>query len=108
MRFLIVFSLLLAAADAGCQKLNTLFEQSRGTRTPVYQDVISWWQKLDALSPVVRMEPIGPTDAGFPLHLVLVSADQDFNVASLKRKQKSIILINNGIHPGEPDGIDAS
>ena len=26
----------------------------------------------------------------------------------MKRKNKRIILINNGIHPGEPDGIDAS
>jgi hypothetical protein len=29
-------------------------------------------------------------------------------MASLRRKNKRIILINNGIHPGEPDGIDAS
>src|SRR4030095_14193681 len=42
------------------------------------------------------------------LHLVIVSTDKDFDLASLKRKNKRIILINNGIHPGEPDGIDAS
>ena len=48
------------------------------------------------------------TDAGFPLHLVLVSADKDFDIASIKRKKKAIIFVNNGIHPGEPDGIDAS
>lgn len=51
---------------------------------------------------------MGMTDAGFPLHLVVVSADKDFNFASLRKKNKRIILINNGIHPGEPDGIDAS
>lgn len=51
---------------------------------------------------------MGPTDAGFPLHLVVVSNDADFDMASLRRKNKRIILINNGIHPGEPDGIDAS
>lgn len=50
---------------------------------------------------------MGPTDAGFPLHLVVVSNDGDFNMASLRRKNKRILLINNGIHPGEPDGIDA-
>lgn len=108
MRFILFFLFLMAAATGQAQKLSTLFEQSKGTRTPAYADVISWWQKLDALSPIVRMEPMGPTDAGFPLHLVLVSADQDFNISSLKRKRKSIIFINNGIHPGEPDGIDAS
>jgi hypothetical protein len=50
----------------------------------------------------------GMTDAGFPLHLVLISADKDFDIASIRKKKKTIILINNGIHPGEPDGIDAS
>jgi hypothetical protein len=38
----------------------------------------------------------------------VVSNDGDFDMASLRRKNKRIILINNGIHPGEPDGIDAS
>jgi hypothetical protein len=50
---------------------------------------------------------MGMTDAGFPLHLAVISADKDFNFESLKKKNKRIILINNGIHPGEPDGIDA-
>ena len=48
------------------------------------------------------------TDANFPLHLVVVSNDKDFNFESIHKKNKRIILINNGIHPGEPDGIDAS
>jgi hypothetical protein len=54
------------------------------------------------------MQEMGTTDAGYPLHLVMVSLDKDFNPASLKKKNKNIILVNNGIHPGEPDGIDAS
>lgn len=51
---------------------------------------------------------MGPSDAGFPLHLILVSSDKDFDIKSIKAKKKAIIFINNGIHPGEPDGIDAS
>jgi hypothetical protein len=54
------------------------------------------------------MQEMGPTDAGFPLHLILVSTDENFDIQSIKAKKKSIIFINNGIHPGEPDGIDAS
>ena len=50
------------------------------------------------------MQEMGLTDSGKPLHLVIFSADKDFNFKSGKAK----ILINNGIHPGEPDGIDAS
>lgn len=51
---------------------------------------------------------MGPSDAGFPLHLALISSDKDFDIKTIKAKRKAIILINNGIHPGEPDGIDAS
>ncbi len=51
---------------------------------------------------------MGSTDAGYPLHLVLVSNDGRFDAAKWHAQHKAIILINNGIHPGEPDGIDAS
>jgi hypothetical protein len=90
------------------QKFLTQYERSNGTKTPVYKEIINWWESLDAQSPIVKMQKMGPTDAGYPLHLVLVSTDKDFDIASLKAKLKSIIFINNGIHPGEPDGIDAS
>ena len=63
---------------------------------------------MDATSSKVKMLSMGGTDAGFALNLVIVSSDGDFNFESLRKKNKRIILINNGIHPGEPDGIDAS
>ena len=51
---------------------------------------------------------MGMTDAGFPLHLVVIANDGDYNFESIRKKNRRVILINNGIHPGEPDGIDAS
>ena len=90
------------------QTLSTRFEQSKGTQTPTYPEIIEWWKKMDAASPYVQMKEMGPTDAGYPLHLILVSAEKDFDISSIKKKKKAIILVNNGIHPGEPDGIDAS
>ena len=51
---------------------------------------------------------MGPTDAGYPLHLVLLSNDGKFDPATWHSQKKVVILVNNGIHPGEPDGIDAS
>ena len=93
---------------APAQKFPTFFETSGGTQTPTYPQVIDWWTRLDAASPIVKMQPMGPSDAGYPLHLVLVSTDKDFDIASLKEKGRNIIFVLNGIHPGEPDGIDAS
>jgi hypothetical protein len=106
MKKLFIF-LLLPVFTYG-QNLKTIFETSGGKETPTYTQCIDFYKKLDQQSDLVQMKAYGATDAGFPLHLVLVSSDKDFDIASLKRKKKSLIFINNGIHPGEPDGIDAS
>ena len=48
------------------------------------------------------------SDAGFPLHLVVIANNGDHNFDNIRKNNKRIILVNNGIHPGEPDGVDAS
>ena len=109
MRSLLIITLsLLSLVSSAQKKFETLFEKSNGTQTPTYYQVIEWWKALDAASPLVQMKEMGPSDAGLPIHLILVSTEKDFNIKSLKDKKRNIILVNNGIHPGEPDGIDAS
>jgi len=99
---------LMAALLSFSQPL-TQFERSNGTQTPTYSAIISWWKQLDATSPRVKMFTMGMTDAGFPLHLVIISArDVPTTLTNIHKPNQSLILINNGIHPGEPDGIDAS
>ncbi len=90
------------------QSFITRFEQSKGLESPPYNEIISWWKNIDAHSDKVKMMEMGPSDAGFPIHLIVVSNDGDANFNSIHKKNKRVILINNGIHPGEPDGIDAS
>ncbi|MDQ6609239.1 MAG: M14 family metallopeptidase, partial [Bacteroidota bacterium] len=108
MRNFILLLLLLATFSSFGQKFITQFEKSGGTESPTYDNIISWWKGLDASSSIVQMKEMGSTDAGYPLHLIFVSADKNFDIKSMKAAKKNIILINNGIHPGEPDGIDAS
>ena len=85
----------------------TPFEKSAGTASATYAEAIDFYKKMDAASSKVLVKTMGPTDAGYPLHLVLLSADGNFDPAKWHKQNKAIILINNGIHPGEPDGIDA-
>ncbi len=106
--FLCIFLLLSCLIHLEAQTPPTIFETSNGTKTPTYQQAIEWWQKLDAQSGKVKMLTMGPTDAGFPLHLVVVSNNGDYNFDNIHKNNKRVLLINNGIHPGEPDGIDAS
>src|SRR6187455_2767440 len=99
---------LLVTQFSFSQNITTRFEQSNGTQTPTYFEIIDWWQKLDAQSGKVKMLTMGMTDAGYPLHLIVVSNNGDYNFENIRKNNKRVILINNGIHPGEPDGIDAS
>jgi hypothetical protein len=73
-----------------------------------YEKAIECYGKLDKYYPEAKLMEMGMTDAGLPLHLFMISADGKFDPAAIKKEGKSIILINNGIHPGEPEGIDAS
>ncbi|RYY54569.1 MAG: hypothetical protein EOO09_13785 [Chitinophagaceae bacterium] len=108
MRLPVLASLLLFSLLSAAQLPPTRFDRSGGSQTPAYQEAISWWQEADRLSGKVKMLEMGMTDAGFPLHLVLVSENGDTDPGAIRRRNKRIILFNNGIHPGEPDGIDAS
>ena len=74
---------LLSAKLIFSQTITTKFEQSQGTQSPTYYEIIDWWKKLDQQSPYVKMITMGMTDAGFPLHLVVISADKDFNFESM-------------------------
>jgi len=86
----------------------TRFEKSNGLETGTYQEVIAYYQQLGRDFPEVNIEEVGQTDSGYPLHLVTVSTDQNFDLEQAHESGKAVILINNGIHPGEPDGIEAS
>ena len=106
--FLATAFILNLITSAVAQNISTRFEQSGGKETPPYAEIIDWWKKLDEKSGKVKMLTMDMTDAGFPLHLVVVANNGDYNFEQIRKNNKRIILINNGIHPGEPDGIDAS
>jgi hypothetical protein len=87
----------------------TPFEQSKDKNyTATYAEVISYYQNLSKQQPQMRLFNYGSTDIGKPLTLVVLSKDKVFDPALIKKQNKRALLINNGIHPGEPEGIDAS
>jgi len=84
------------------------FETSGGKQSEGYKDCILWYKKLAEINDKVRLFSLDTTDAGFPIHVLLFSSHKKFDPALWHKQNKVIILVNNGIHPGEPDGIDAS
>ena len=108
MRNLFSVICLLSIQFLSAQTISSVFEKSKGTKTPTYPEIIDWWQQLDVRSGKVKILTMGMSDAGYPLHLVVVANNGDHNFENIRKNNKRVILINNGIHPGEPDGIDAS
>ena len=80
---------------------------SAANKTPEYHEIVDYFKQLDSSSAYMKLVEMGPTDIGQPLHVLIIDTDKDFNPEASRQKGKSILLINNGIHPGEPDGIDA-
>lgn len=104
--------LLLFVSYLSCQKAPfadsiTLFEESNGMQSAPYAEGITWWKDLCKQSIQLQMQEFGMTDAGLPLHTITISKDGK-KLENLAKSDKTIILINNAIHPGEPDGVDAS
>ncbi|GAA5040969.1 hypothetical protein GCM10011506_41980 [Marivirga lumbricoides] len=100
--------LLFCFSSIQAQKLLTPFEKSGGKETATYQEGISYYQDLDKAFPVIKMLEMGSTDSGEPLHLVILNLAEKFDLSEIKNGSKTVFLINNAIHPGEPDGVDAS
>jgi hypothetical protein len=101
-------SFFLFSFNVAGQQFKTVFEKSVGNETVTYSECIDYYKKLTKAYPQLQLKTFGSTDAGYPLHLVLFSADKKFDPAQWHKQNKVVMLINNGIHPGEPDGIDAS
>ncbi|MEQ6124686.1 M14 family metallopeptidase [Pseudotenacibaculum sp. MALMAid0570] len=106
---LVLFAILGCQNDRNKNKdFTTLFEKSNGTETPEYHDVISYYKDLANTYSEISLFEVGETDSGNPLHLVVFNADGRIKLNEIKNSSKNRMLINNGIHPGESDGIDAS
>lgn len=73
-----------------------------------YYEILPFYKNLDQQYKQLGLLSYGSTDSGFPLILAVLSTDGDFDPVSIRRKGKSILMINNAIHPGESCGVEAS
>ena len=78
-------------------------------RTLTYHEAIACYEKMAAAHPnIFHLTTVGSTDSGEPLHVAVLNTAGVFDVAQIRQSGRRILLINNGIHPGEPEGIDAT
>ena len=94
-------------AETWKTQFQTPFERSDGWETAEYHAAIRYYQRLAEASKRVTLHEMGKTDSGLPLHLVLITGNNTVDIGSVPSDARSVILINNAIHPGESDGVDA-
>ena len=88
-------------------KFLTPFEKAENT-SATYHEAIAYYESLAKEYDQLEFTAHGNTDSGFPLHTAVLSNDGDFSPESIRAKGKLILFVNNGIHAGEPCGVDAT
>jgi hypothetical protein len=83
-----------------------VFSQFNGNQTPNYLNLVSFYDSLANLKQV-ELYNMGISDYGLPIYLCVLNGKKDSLKTFENFKTKTNILVNNGIHPGEPDGINA-
>lgn len=86
----------------------TPYETGNQNQTASWDECIQFYQRLAVEFPrTLQFFEIGRSDAGRPIHAGVVTADGAFDREQLQREGRPVFFNNNGIHPGEPEGIDA-
>jgi len=86
----------------------TPYELGNQNQTTEWHSCIAFYEKLAADFPhILRFQQIGMSDSGLPMHAGVITADGVFDRDSLKAAGRPVFFNNNGIHPGEPEGIDS-
>lgn len=95
---------LLQTIFSFAQDFKTPYEKGNGNQTTTYEEMVKFYEDLDKNFESISVVEKGKDDNGEPIRVVI------FNVSKTKKFEflNPVILINNGIHPGESDGIDAT
>lgn len=83
------------------------FTQWGKNQTPTYPELIEYYHELAEKHDEIELYAMGESDYGLPIYLCVLNGAQDSLGTFLKAKTSTTILINNAIHPGEPDGVNA-
>jgi hypothetical protein len=115
-KLILLFLIILSCSEKSDQKkdiksdkyFTTIFEKSEGLETATYSETVQYYKDLAGAYSEISIQAIGETDSGKPLHIVTLNMNGSGGDFEAIRQNNRILLINNGIHPGESDGIDAT
>lgn len=98
--YTVIITILSSCLVFAQNSLQLPLNKGNANSTPTYEEIINFYDDLQKKFKQANLKELGLTDVGLPLHV--------FEIKNSSKGAKINLLINNGIHPGEPDGIDAS
>ena len=82
-------------------------EPYKSNQTYTYEQAIVEYAKLsDKYPQYCKLQNFGSSDYGLPISLFVINKSGKFSPREFE--SKVVFFINNDIHPGEPEGVDAS
>lgn len=79
-----------------------------GNTTPTYDELIRFYKEYAKKDGAIQLYAMGNSDYGKPIYVCVLGALSDSSQTFNKARNATTLLINNGIHPGEPCGVNAS
>ena len=86
----------------------TYFERSGETDSPSYEETIEYFKRFETETNMARLISLGESSQGRDIKCLVVAKGNHFTPKKARRSGKAVMLIQNGIHPGEIEGKDAS
>lgn len=112
-QFVALFYLLAAIFIAGsplqAQTVTPFELDPARNSSATYAETIAFYEALATRFPDrFQFQPFGMTDSGHPLHVGVLAGDGRFTPEMARAAGKIVVFVNNGIHAGEPCGVDAT
>ncbi len=86
----------------------THFERTGEIESSSYQETIEYFRRFEENTKMAKLISMGISSQGRDIKCLVVAKGNHFTAQKAKRSGKAIVLIQNGIHPGEIEGKDAS
>jgi hypothetical protein len=81
--------------------------QQSSNQTLNYSELIKAYSELAKQHAEIELYAMGESDYGLPIYVCIVNGAQDSIKSFEKARNSTTLFINNAIHPGEPDGVNA-
>ncbi|MBS4034491.1 MAG: M14 family metallopeptidase [Ignavibacterium sp.] len=106
--FTVLFTFSIIIFPQSTDQWQTKFEKSGFVSTADYSETMEYFQNLVDNSEYAKLLSFGVSPQGREMKCIVISKDKIFNPNEIKRLNKPIVFIINGIHAGEIEGKDAS